>query len=694
MLSHWVGAYPPRGVKQNQKSINNIRAFIAKGYRTMKNLISGIFAIMLIIAAASATTSIEVPAVDAEGNGVLSEISVSATPGTGDIFMSIKPLTGVDTQHSEKTAVELASRLAGVDTSKYDLLFKIESTAEVVDGPSAGAALALLSFAELSGKRMRSDLTITGSIDSEGHVGKIGGVFEKAKAVSEDSSNRYRVFLIPRGQRIQSGVDVAKYAREKWSLQVAEVDTILDVLDYAFNTSEGSDVVVKEKIIPPLKLIPFKASKESEAFREIAANEVQEAQKRLKDAMLTEEVLASLEESMNISTTLLGKGYFYSAANSAFLASISLDELSFVNGTKPELSARLRELKVLADGFEFAKQTEGNFEWVIGAKLRYYWATGKLSEAEDKISLGNYMSAAGDLAVATSWLRAASRMNSIAKGSEIGAEMKDSYFRGIALERLNAAKALEEDGSLDNEALDHLQTAAKEFEAADYLAAMYDATFATAYAAAYERMGDNTYEGIVRILCKTGTFELDCAIFKDKAHASLWAELYYAHALYNIQDSNRTREAGSLVNGVKLIELSNGFEAAHELALETLKNPPASNEPLPPSSSATARPGTKQLRVEVTAVTEDSGKQLILFSVIGLIALLAVYALVLRKKPVSPSLDVLGDRGKLERAEELLLQGRISEKSFDYFKSKYKADAGRDKKGKRPPKTPKAGKRK
>ncbi|MEK6843518.1 MAG: hypothetical protein AABY04_03440, partial [Candidatus Micrarchaeota archaeon] len=124
--------------------------------------ITAIIAIFALISLAFAQTSMEVPAVDIEGNGLLSTLSVTASPGSGDNFISITPLTGVDTQHSEKIALALAAKKAGVDQKKFDVLFKIESTVEEVDGPSAGAAMALLSYAELTGKRMRRDITITG----------------------------------------------------------------------------------------------------------------------------------------------------------------------------------------------------------------------------------------------------------------------------------------------------------------------------------------------------------------------------------------------------------------------------------------------------------------------------------------------------------------------------------------------------
>ncbi|MEK6953678.1 MAG: S16 family serine protease [Candidatus Micrarchaeota archaeon] len=640
----------------------------------MKQLTAGLFAFMFLFAFAAAQTSLDVPAVDAEGKGVLSEISVSSTPGNGDIFVSIVPLTGIDTQHSEKTAVKIASELAGRDTSKLDMLFKIQSSAEVVDGPSAGAALTLLSYAELSKKKMRGDLTLTGSIEPDGSIGKVGGIFEKAKAVANFEGANFKVFLIPRGQRIQSGVDIPKYAKEKWDLQVVEVDSIEDAINFAFNTTEGENVPVVEKIIPPLKLIPFKASGSAGEFGEIAKSEIEGAKKSLQKSDVSPEVREALDESISLSQTLIAKGYYYSAANSAFLTTLTIDELSFVNGSKGELREKLREIKELANNLNFTPQNEGNFEWVIGGKLRFQWASGKLSDADDKIALGNYISAAGDLAVASSWLRASYRMNEFAKAKASGREMKDIYYRDYASNLIEKAKALSDDGLLDSEALDHLDTAIAAFENANYLTAAIDATFPISYSEAYDEMGEKKYRQIVESLCDADSFEATCDIFKDREFYSLWAQLYYAHALYNFQESNRSQDIPSLVNGIKLIKLSEGFELRRNEALKLLDNPPidsGNGAPIDGNLPASTIAPSKQLKVEVVAIPQNSQRDLIVMSIVALVVLLALVAFLVRKKPLD-GIQVSGGKiSRLERAEEMVLAGKMSERSFEYFKEKY-----------------------
>ncbi len=636
----------------------------------MKKIAVFLFAILVFAFPLSALSSLEVPAVEADGTGILSTISVTATAGDGDIFVSITPLTGIDTQHSERVAVEVAANRAKINKDNYNMLFKIESSAEVVDGPSAGGALALLAYAEFSGKRMREDITITGTIDVDGRIGKIGGVFEKARAVAESETPTYKVFLVPRGQRTQNGIDLNKYAMEKWGLQVAEVETIDEAINFAFNTSEGTEVTIKERVLPSLNLIPFKPGDEAFAFRDITANEISETEKRLKHSGLREDLLVQVEEMLNLSRTLLARNYFYSGANTAFLATITLDELGLANASRRDVRSKLGELKEFADGINFTNQTEGNFEWVIGGKLRYNWAKERLENAEDKIGIGAFSTAAEDLALANSWLRAANSLNEVAKKKASGRQMKDYYYREYALEKIEEAKALDEDGLLDEEAKDHLRTAIREFEEAEYLSAAFDAGFAIGYSEALDEIGDLGYGDVVKMLCDAESFEVTCKVFRERQFDSLWSELYFAHAVYNFQESNRTRDSLSLINGMKLLKLSSHFSDVRKEALAILSNPPQPSA----TPTATATP-KREMKVELVAVQENYQRDLVTFSIAALVVLLGAYFYMVSRRQDAPSLQQM--KGKVERAEELLLEGKISERSFEYFKSKYGKDGHR-----------------
>lgn len=90
--------------------------------------------------------------------------------------------------------VELVTR-----DERFELPFEVTIESEDIGGPSAGLAFALtvidmLTPGELTGTPDGRTIAVTGTIDFEGRVGPIGGVRQKAAAVSEADVN---VFLVP-----------------------------------------------------------------------------------------------------------------------------------------------------------------------------------------------------------------------------------------------------------------------------------------------------------------------------------------------------------------------------------------------------------------------------------------------------------------------------------------------------------------
>ena len=144
-------------------------------------------------------TFLSVPAVDRRGNGVIVNLSVEARPGNGRTLVDIDQiLFWVDTQDSIRTAKFVAQNYTGLDLSKYDIIYSIQAKASLLEGPSAGAALAIATIFELEGKKINKNITITGTLDKNGKIGKVSGILEKAKAAKEAN---LKMLLVPRGQK-------------------------------------------------------------------------------------------------------------------------------------------------------------------------------------------------------------------------------------------------------------------------------------------------------------------------------------------------------------------------------------------------------------------------------------------------------------------------------------------------------------
>lgn len=144
---------------------------------------------------------IYLPAVDSEGNGVVTLLKVQAIPGEGRILTNINQLLfWIDTQQSIQTAKQVAEKVTGIDFSNVDLIYTIETNASLIEGPSAGAALTIATIAAVENKTLNESVMITGTITPDGKIGAVGGIVPKAKAAKDIGAT---LFLVPEGQGTQ-----------------------------------------------------------------------------------------------------------------------------------------------------------------------------------------------------------------------------------------------------------------------------------------------------------------------------------------------------------------------------------------------------------------------------------------------------------------------------------------------------------
>ena len=200
-------------------------------------------------------SSINIVAARAQGEvGVVSQATVEVIEGKGRVLFSLNPFVEPDTQQSAETAAAVAENLTGKSLADRDVIYGIENIdAQLVGGPSAGAALTVATIAALEGKQVREDAAITGTIQADGSIGQIGGVLEKAAACAENSLS---LFLVPKGQLnltyyeqqvqeekrgfvtiqriryIPKTLNLGDYAQEQgWSLEVREVSNIQEAVN-------------------------------------------------------------------------------------------------------------------------------------------------------------------------------------------------------------------------------------------------------------------------------------------------------------------------------------------------------------------------------------------------------------------------------------------------------------------------------
>lgn len=377
-----------------------------------KRVVVLILAVFLIVPsfASAGSAKITLVAVSGDGDGILSNLEVEVVPGRGRILLTAEPLIGVNTQNSERVAAEIASKITKTSLEDKDVIFTIHSGATIVDGPSAGAAMTVATISAITGNAFRNDTMLTGTIEEDGTIGQVGGILKKAKAVTDAGA---RQFLIPKGQRVQTeyvkktespepgvyietlrpvSIDVVDYAKSKWDMNVREIGSINDVISIMF----AKDLMgaITELALPEingtaaLELPNQTASKEEEKVKYVAQQEIKRA-------------LAAVSESNSIEgrkllvdgQELFGKGYFYSAANSAFLGAVisksqngSLSAAELKRGLEGML-AKARSRLVAENSTDVYYPDESIYS-IASAQQRYLWAESALgSDDGDRNSL-------------------------------------------------------------------------------------------------------------------------------------------------------------------------------------------------------------------------------------------------------------------------------------------------------------------
>ena len=275
--------------------------------------------------------------IEGQDKGIVADLTIEVEPGTGKIWSSVDSLVGTSTQNTEKISVKLAREFFN-KVDSYDYKFSISSSAAVVDGPSAGAAMSLLLTSMLTDKDLPSNVAITGTINEDGSIGPVGKVFYKAKTASEVG---IKLFLIPKGEAIQTvklddgirSVNLLEYAPANWGMKVAEAANIEEAITLAYTDVSELDVNTSaENAVPdfvPENLRGFKLLTDN--YLKKSDTTITEAKNALSSTLIDDpSVTGFLLETINSSEGLMAEAeilneqnYLYSAANFGFLSKVN-----------------------------------------------------------------------------------------------------------------------------------------------------------------------------------------------------------------------------------------------------------------------------------------------------------------------------------------------------------------------------------
>ncbi len=204
----------------------------------MKCIALILLSLLLIPSVSAAEAHLKLLAlVEENGNstGMLADLSLETQPGSGRVFLETFPLTKIATQISMRLAKQVVCNELDHDCDDTDFFFTINAAPGIVGGPSAGGAAAVLVATLLEGRKLNESVAMTGTINSGGIIGPVGGTKEKITAAA---TNGLTKILIPAGtSHYRDGnetTDLIAYGKTL-GVEIVEVATIQEALEQFTN---------------------------------------------------------------------------------------------------------------------------------------------------------------------------------------------------------------------------------------------------------------------------------------------------------------------------------------------------------------------------------------------------------------------------------------------------------------------------
>jgi uncharacterized protein len=203
--------------------------------------------------------------------GSTANLILDIEPGRGRVFLETIPLSKLDTQISTRFAKEIACDYLDKDCDKYDFFYTIRSDSSIIGGPSAGGAISVLTATMLEGIEIDKDTAMTGTINSGGLIGPVGGLKEKINAAAGIGIKK---IIIPKGEIIHTDednmtVNLREYA-ENMGIEVIEVADLTEAI-YLFSgkrlKEEKGELIVNEDYINVMRGLAIRLCNRSQKLK-------------------------------------------------------------------------------------------------------------------------------------------------------------------------------------------------------------------------------------------------------------------------------------------------------------------------------------------------------------------------------------------------------------------------------------------
>lgn len=366
--------------------------------------------------------------------GGTADLFLSLKPGSGRIFLETFPFTKVDTQMSTRFAKEVACDYLEQECASEDFFYTITANSAIIAGPSAGAAIAVLTTSLLDGTPIREDVAISGTINSGGLIGPVGGLEQKIRAGVQNGITK---FLVPKGESILSN-DNESFSpanlSEKLGVEIIEVSTLDEAVHHFTGKplKEYKAVEINQEYVETMRFLAKGLCDRTKGLESIASFFPQNDSRIMVATNLSVKGEAAYEE-----------GKYYAAASYCYGSNVEYTRLSLEeqNLSKKELRKKINTLT--KDIKELDKEIEALPVDTITDLESYMVTKERISEALTHVQAAeeNFNNTAASI-ISVAW--ATERLNSALSWSEFfGKPGKKFTFDQASLSKSCALKLSE-----------------------------------------------------------------------------------------------------------------------------------------------------------------------------------------------------------------------------------------------------------
>ncbi len=487
------------------------------------------------------SSMIAAPAVIIGNNtGSITHISLNITTGNGTVSITGPSAVGTSTLQSAQQAAQYAANYTGKNFSNFDFKYHISDANANVSGPSAGAAMTILAISAFKGEQIHPNITMTGTIGANGNIGEIGGVIDKAQAASKDHLD---AIFVPAAQFDPIEEEMYAYAQMAYNIPLIQVANITQAASYIFN---GSTNFAKNELkynytvdynlsniqTPNANCIGICDELPFQGLASYTINTTSAQISNLSSNTSLSPIAAKLSVVLNDSASLYDRGYFYTAADLAFLDYVNAHAFASYKSNPQIASETLDNVSAYCSSLISPALTYENYQYVIAAQMRQGWGNYTINQTiseynASQVTSDSIFGALSNAGEAGAWCDAASYLYSY-NYQNASYVIPSSALRTVAMDRISRARQYP---SM------YLTLAQAAYKSSNYPVAIYDADYAFA-------LGNSStaYSGNTTMLNKVTSAML------RQANYGVWATEFSKEASFYLTQSevanNKTEALG------------------------------------------------------------------------------------------------------------------------------------------------------